>query len=122
MVDLLGGNHKRLFSLKKMERDKKKNELLNFIREYRFVREEELMFHIRASMEEVQSTCQKVELSEKIKVSLSELLPLSVKERHRLLNYTNSFLPLWMRVLQCSIEVSIMMGGFLLVSHLMKRR
>ena len=33
-----------------MERDKKKNELLNFIREYRFVREEELMFHIRASM------------------------------------------------------------------------
>ena len=26
-------------------------------------------------------------------------------ERHRLLNYTKSFLPLWMRVLQCSIEV-----------------
>ena len=60
MVDLLEGNHKRLFSLKKMERYKKKNELLNFIREYRFVREEELMFHFRASMEEVQSsTCQK---------------------------------------------------------------
>ena len=54
-----------------MERDKKKNELLNFIREYRFLREEELMFHIRASMEEDHSTCQKVELSE---------LPLSVKE------------------------------------------
>ena len=121
MVDLLEGNHKRLFSPKKMERDKKKNELLNFIREYRFLREEELMFHIHASMEEVHSTCQKVELSEKIKVLLSEL-PLSVKERHRLLNYTNSFLPLWMRVLECSIEVSIMMGGFLLVSHLMKRR
>ena len=69
---------KRLFSPKKMERDEKKNELLNFIREYRFVREEELMFHIRASMEEVHSTCQKVELREKIKVSLSEL-PLSVK-------------------------------------------
>ena len=121
MVDLLEGNHKHLFSPKKMERDEKKNELLNFIREYRFVREVELMFHIRGSMEEVHSTCQKVELSEKIKVLLSEL-PLSVKERHRLLNYTNSFLPLWMRVLQCSIEVSIMMGGFLLVSHLMKRR
>ena len=104
-----------------MERDKKKNELLNFIREYRFVREEELMFHIRASMEEVHSTCQKVELSEKIKVLLSEL-PLSGKERHRLLDYTNSFLPLWMRVLQCTIEVSMMMGGFLLVSHLLKRR
>ena len=43
------------------------------------------MFHIRKSMEEVQSTCQKVELSVKIKVLLSEL-PLSVKERHRLLN------------------------------------
>ena len=77
MVDLLKGNHKRLFSPKKMERDKKKNELLNFIREYRFVREEELMFHIRKGMEEVRSTCQKVELSEKIKVLLSEL-PLSV--------------------------------------------
>ena len=104
-----------------MEQDKKKNELLNFIREYRFVREEEFMFHIRKSVEEVQSTCQKVELSEKIKVLLSEL-PLSVKERHRLLNYTKSFLPLWMRALQCSIEVSIMVGGFLLVSHLMERR
>ena len=57
MVDLLEGNHKRLFSPKKMERDEEKNELLNFIREYRFVREEELMFHIRASMEEVHSTC-----------------------------------------------------------------
>ena len=92
MVDLPEGNHKRLFSPKKMEQDKKKNELLNFIREYRFVREEELMFHIRKSMKEVQSTCQKVELSEKIKVLLSEV-PLSVKERHRLLNYAKSFLP-----------------------------
>ena len=102
-----------------MEQDKKKRELLNFIREYRFVKEEELMFHIRKSMEEVQSTCQKVELSEKIKVLLSEL-PLTVKERHRLLNYTKSFRPMWMRVLQCSIDVSIVVGGFLLVSHLMK--
>ena len=72
-------------------------------------------------MEEVQSMCQKVELSEKIKVLLSEL-PLSVKERHRLLNYSKSFLPLWMRVLECSIEVLIMVGRFLLVSHFMKRR
>ena len=104
-----------------MERDEKKNELLNFIREYRFVREEELMFHIRAIMEKVHSTCQKVELSEKIKVLLSEL-SLSVKEQQRLLNYTNSFLPLWTRILQCSVEVSMMMGGFLLVSNLMKQR
>ena len=85
------------------------------------MREEELTFHIRKSMEEVQSMCQKVELSEKIKVLLSEL-SLMVNERHRLLNYTKSFLPLWMRVLQCSIDVSIVVGGFLLVSHLMKRR
>ena len=75
------------------------------------------MFYICMSMEEVQSRCQKVELSEKIRVLLSEL-PLTVKERHRLLDYTKSFLPLWMRVLQCSIDVSIMVGGFLLVSHL----
>ena len=74
MVDLLKVNHKHLFSPKKMEQDKKKNELLNFIREYRFVREEELMLHIRKSMKEVQSMCQKVELSEKIKVLLSELV------------------------------------------------
>ena len=121
MVDLLEGNHKRLFSRKKMERGEKKNELLNFIREYRFVREEELMFHIRASMEEVQSTCQKMELSEKIEALLSQL-PLTVKERHRLLDYTRSFLPLWMRVLQCTIEVSMMVEGFLLMTHLMKRR
>ena len=46
MVDLLKENHIRLFSPKKMEQDKKKRELLNFVREYRFVREEELMFHI----------------------------------------------------------------------------
>ena len=91
------------------------------MREYRFLREEELVFHIRKGIKEVQSTCQKVELPEKIKLLLSEL-PLSVKERHRLFNYTKSFLPLRMRVLDCSIEVSIMIGGFLLVSHLMKRR
>ena len=40
-----------------MEQDKKKRELLSLIQEYRFVREEQLMFHIRKSMEEVQSTC-----------------------------------------------------------------
>ena len=79
------------------------------------------MFYIRMGMEEVQSTCQKVELNEKIRVLLSEL-PLTVNERHRLLDYTKSFLPLWMRVLQCSTDVSIVVGGFLLVSHLMKRR
>ena len=104
-----------------MEQDKKKRELLNFMRESRFVREEELMVHIPKSMEEVQSSCQKVELSEKIKVLLSEL-PLTVKEQHRLLNCAKSFLPSWMRVLQCSIDISIVVGGFLLVSHLMRRR
>ena len=85
------------------------------------MREEELMFHIRKCMEEVQSTCQKVEVSGKIKVLLSEL-PLTSKERHRLLDYTKSFPPLWMRVFRSSIDVSIVVGGFLLVSHLMKRK
>ena len=102
-----------------MEQNKKKSELLSFIQEYRLVREEEITFYIRMSMEEVQSTCQKVELSEKIRVLLSDL-PLTVKVRHRLLDYTKSFLPLWMRVLQYSIDVSIVVRGFLLVSYLMK--
>ena len=75
-----------------MEQDKKKRELLSLIREYRFVREEGFIFHIRKSMEEVQSSCQKLELSEKIKVLLSES-PLTSKERHRHLEYTKSFLP-----------------------------
>ena len=104
-----------------MERSDKENELLSFVQKYRLVREEDIMFFIRMSMEEVQSTSQIVELSGKIRVLLCEL-PLTVKERHRLLNYTKSFLPLWMRVLQCSIEVSIVVGGFLLVSHLMGQR
>ena len=104
-----------------MEQNKKKSELLSFIQEYRLVREEEIMFYIRMSMEEVQITCQRVELSEKIRVLLSELA-LTVKERHRLLSYTKSFLPLWMRVLQYSIDVSIVVGGFLLLSYLMKQR
>ena len=77
-----------------MQQDKKKSELLSLIQEYRLVREEELMFHIRKSMEKVQSTCQKAELSGKIKVLLNEL-PLTSKERRRLLDYTKSFLPLW---------------------------
>ena len=47
-----------------MEQNDKKSELLSLIQEYRLIREEELMFHIRMSMEEVQSTSQKVELHE----------------------------------------------------------
>ena len=77
-----------------MEQDRKKS----IRQEYRVVREEELTFHIRKSMEEVQSMCETVELSGKIKVLLCELL-LTSKERHRLSEYTKSFLPLWMRVL-----------------------
>ena len=121
MVDLLKENHRRSFSRKKMEQNDKKSELLSIIQEYRLIREEELMFHIRMSMEEVQSMSQKVELSEKIRVLLSEL-PLTSKERHRLLDYTNSFLPLWFRVLRHSLDLTIVIGGFLLVSHLMKQK
>ena len=103
-----------------MEQSDKKNELLSFIQEDRLGRKEDIMFYIRMSMEEAQSMSQTVELSENIRVLLCEL-PLTVKERHRLLNYTKSFLPLWMRLLQCNIEVSIMVGGFLLVSYLKQR-
>ena len=98
-----------------MEQIDKKSELLSFTQEYRLVREDEIMFYTRMSMEEVQSTSQIVELSGKIRVLLSEL-PLTVKERHRLLDYAKSFLLLWMRVLQYNIDVSIVLGGFLLVS------
>ena len=73
------------------------------------------MFHIR-----VQSTSQKVELSEKIRVLLSEL-PLTYKERHTLVNYRNSFLPFSMRVLPHSLHLTIAIGGFLLVSYLLKQ-
>ena len=81
-----------------MEQSDKKSELLSFIQEYRLVREQDIMFYICMGMEEFQSTSQIVELSGKIRVLLCEL-PLTVKERHRLLNYAKSFLPLWMRVL-----------------------
>ena len=79
------------------------------------------MFHIRMSMEEIQSTSQKVELSEKIRVLLSEL-PLTCKERQRLLTCTERFLPFWFRVLRHTLEATIVIGGLLLVSHLMKRK
>ena len=75
-----------------MEQGDKKSELLSFIQVYRLVREEDIMFYICMSMEEVHSTC------EKIRVLLSKL-QLTVKERHRLLDYTKSFLSLCMRVL-----------------------
>ena len=104
-----------------MEQSNKRIEFLSLVQEYRVVREEDIMFYIRMSMEEVQSTSQIVELSGKIRVLLCEL-PLTAKERDRLLNYTKSFLPLWMRELQCSIEVLIVVGEFLLMSYLMKQR
>ena len=121
MVDLLNKNHISLFSSKKMEREKKNSELLSFIDKYRLVREDDPVFYIRTNMEEVQSTCQKVELSGKIRVLLREL-PLACEERHRLMTYAKSFLPLWIRVLQISLDASIVVGGMLLLSHLTKCR
>ena len=116
MVDLLKESHIPLFSLKKMEQEKKKSELLSYIDKYRLVRDD-LVFYIRTSMEEVQSTCQKLELSGKIRVLLREL-PLTCKERHRLITYAKSFLSI--RVLQISLDASIVVGGILLLSHLTK--
>ena len=78
-------------------------------------------FVLQSSMEEVQSTCQKLELSGKIRVLLREL-PLTCEERHRLMTYAKSFLPLWIRVLQLSLDASIVVRGMLLLSHLTKRR
>ena len=120
MVDLLKESHIRLFSSKKMEQEKKKSELLTFIDKYRLVREGDLVFYIRTSMEEVQTTCQKLELNGKIRVLLREL-PLTCEERHRLITYAKSFLPLWIRVLQISFDALIVVGGILLLSHLTKR-
>ena len=121
MVDLLKESHIPLFSSKKMEQEKKRSELLTFIDKYRLVREDDLVFYIRTSMEEVQSTCQKLELNVKIRVLLREL-PLTCEERHRLITYAKSFLPLWIKVLQISLDASIVVRGVLLLSHLTKRR
>ena len=82
MVDLLKESHIRLFSLKNMEQEK--SELLTFIDKYRLVGKDDLVFYIRTSMEEVQSTCQKWELNGKIRVLLREL-PLTCEEMHRLI-------------------------------------
>ena len=73
-----------------MEQEKKKSELLSFLDKYRLVREDDLVFYIRTSMEKVQSTCQKLELCGKIRVLLREL-PLTCEERHRLIRYAKSF-------------------------------
>ena len=104
-----------------MEQEKKRCGLLSFIDKSRLAREDDLVFYIRTGMEEVQSTCQKLELSGKIRVLLREL-PLTCEERHRLITYAKSFFPLWIRVLQISFDASIAVGGMLLLSHLMKRR
>ena len=72
-----------------MEQEKKKSELLSFIDKYKLVREDDLVFHIRTGMKEVQSTCQKLELSGKIRVSVRDL-PLTCEERHRLITHAKS--------------------------------
>ena len=102
-----------------MEQEKKKSELLSYIDKYRLVKEDDLVFYIRTNMEEVQSSCQKLELSGKIRILLREL-SLTCKERHRLITYAKSFLSLWIRVLQISLDASIVVRGILLLSHLTK--
>ena len=95
-----------------MEQQKKESGLLSFIDKYRWVREDDLVFYIRTSMEEVQSTCQILELSAKIRLLLREL-PLTCEERHRPITYAKSFLPLWIRLLHISLDASIVVGGIL---------
>ena len=72
-------------------------------------------------MEEVQSKCKKLELSGKIRVLLREF-PLTCEEHHRLITYAKNFLPLWIRVLQISLDELIVVGGILLLLHLTKHR
>ena len=120
MVDLLKEEYSCSCSSKKMEPEKK-SDLLALIVDYRLVREDDLVLYIRTSMEQVQRTCQKVELSGKISELLREL-PLTCKERQRLMSYTKSFLPLWIRVLQRRLDATIVVGGLLLLTHMMKHR
>ena len=68
----------------------------NPFHQYRLVTEDDLVFYIHTSMEEVHSTSQYLKLSSKIRVLLREL-PLTCGERHRLIM---SFLPLWIKVLE----------------------
>ena len=60
MVNLLKESHRPLFLSKKMEQEKTKSELLSFIDKYRLVREDDLVFYIHTSMEEVQSIVSKI--------------------------------------------------------------
>ena len=94
---------------------------MSYIDKYRLVREDDLVFYIRTSMEEVQSMCQKLELSDKIRVLLREL-PLPCEELHRLIMYVKRFLTLWIRAIQIGLDSSIVVGGILLLFHLKKRR
>ena len=100
---------------------KQKEWIIGFTDKYRLVREDDLVFYICTSIEEVQSICYKLELSGNIRVLLREL-PLTCEERHRLIAYVKRFLPLWIRVLQISLDASIVVRGILLLSHLTKHR
>ena len=71
-------------------------------------------------MEEAQSTCQKVELSGNIRVLLREL-PLTCEKR-KTDDGCQEFLTSVDRVLQISLDASIVVEGMLLLSHLTKRR
>ena len=123
MVDLLKESHIRLFSSKRMHgtRKQKLNELLSFIDKYRLARKDDLVFYICTSTEEVQNKCQKLELNGKLRVLLRELR-LTCEKRHGLITYVKIFLPLWIRVLQISLDSLIVVGGILLLSYLTKRK
>ena len=88
-----------------------KSELLSLTQKYRFMREEELFFYIRKSMEEVQNTCQKVLLTE---------LPTNVQKITKTFGLYKEF-PTLVDENTPIKDVSIVVRGFLLVSHLMKR-
>ena len=79
------------------------------------------MFYICSRMEKVKSMCEKVKLTKEIDLLLREL-PLKYDQHQRLRLFTKSFLPLWFRVICCSLEVSFMLGGWMILAHLLKQR
>ena len=72
-------------------------------------------------MERAKSTCEKVKLTKESDVLLREL-PLKYDEHQRLRLFTKSFLLSSVRVICCSLEVSFMFAGWMILAHLFKQR
>ena len=103
-----------------MESKKTSDVFLDLIDRYRLVREDDFMLYICSRMERAKSTCEKVKLSKEIDALLREVL-LKYDEHQRLRLFAKSFLPLSFRVIRCSLEVSFMFTGWMILAHLLKQ-